>query len=421
VTGFIHLNDANAWSLFDRGTGIAIGSDGALELAQPGGEYLRAGAFKAGPFTIGAEPVPWFRLRAVTDDLDEDEHVELFTLTSDTPPAAVSLTSPVPFADPWHTAPRDAIDVLIPGIRKAPDDPRFPGAPARQLWIGGVLRGSSRSTPRIHQIRVDYGRETAVDSLPAVYHRDARALERLERLLALSESPLRDLDAMIRELPRLLDPAAAPAGPPPAWLPWLATWLDFDLTDRWSDARTRELLAAAYELYGTRGTIEGLRRYLQIYAGVEARISEPAASTRIWALGQTSTLGFTTQLASGSADGAVLDATATLDASHLTRGQRFGAPLFEDVAHRFCVGVYCADLRRPGAIDDVRAVLDREKPAHTVYSLRLIDARMRVGLQAQVGIDTIVAKGPAPAVLGSVLKEGRLGDAPSPCRSAREP
>jgi phage tail-like protein len=419
VTGFLHLNDGNAWTDVDRGTAVAI-DRGALALKKVGGAFVRSGAFVAGPVTVGHEPVAWFRLRASMPPLRSGEHVEFFTMATDAPPAPVTLTDDVPFADPkWHPAPRDLADTLIPGRREHAKDPLFPGTPARQLWVGGVLRGNGETTPRIEQIRVDYGRDTAIGSLPSVYRRDAGARERLERLLALEEAPLRDLDATIADLPALCDPAAAPGGDSPAWLRWLAGWLDFDLTDRWSEAETRTLVATAFERYGVRGTIEGLRRTLRIYTGVNARISEPAAAARIWSLGQSSTLGMTTQLASGSASGAVLDATATLDASHLTRGERFGATLFEDVAHRFCVDVYCADLRGPRTLDEVRAVLDREKPAHTVYSLRTIGARLRVGLQARVGVDAIVARGPALATLGTVLAGDPLGEKQTECKAAR--
>jgi phage tail-like protein len=419
VIGFLHLNDANSWTDFDRGTAIAI-DHGALALKKVGGTHLRAGAFVAGPVSIGSEPVAWFRLRATMPRLGDGEHVEFFTQATDTPPTPVTLTDEMPFADPkWHRAPRDLADALIPGRREHARDPLFPGVPARQLWIGGVLRGNGATTPRIEQMRVDYGRDTAIGLLPSVYRRDSASRERLERLLALEETPFRELDAIIAELPALCDPAAAAAGEPPAWLRWLAAWLDFDLTDRWSEAETRALIATAFDRYGARGTIEGLRRSIQIYTGVNARITEPAAAVRIWALGQTSTLGFTTQLASGSASGAVLDSTATLDASHLTRGERFGATLFEDVAHRFCVDVYCADLRAPRTLDEVRAVLDLEKPAHTVYAVRTIGARMRVGLQARIGIDAIVAGQPGLATVGAVLRGDPLGEKQTECKIPR--
>lgn len=419
MTGFLHLNDANSWTDFDLGTEIAI-EHGALALKKAGATYARNGAFVAGPISIGNEPVAWFRVRASMPPLRVGEHLELFTQTSDSAPTPVILSDDVPFADPkWHQAPRDLADALIPGLPQDAKGPLFPGAASRQLWIGGVLRGTGETTPRIEQMRVDYGRDTTIGGLPAVYRRDPVSRERLERLLALEETPFRELDALIVDLPALCDPSAAPAGEPPAWLRWLAGWLDFDLTDRWSEAETRALIATAFERYGARGTIEGLRRSIQIYTGVTARITEPAAAVRIWSLGQTSTLGFTTQLASGSASGAVLDSTATLDASHLTRGERFGATLFEDVAHRFCVDVYCADLRTPRLLDEVRAVIDREKPAHTVYAVRTIDARLRVGLQARVGVDAIVADGPALATIGTVLRGDPLGHTQTDCKNAR--
>jgi phage tail-like protein len=421
MSGFFYLNDANAWSKFSLGGSVTIApEDAALTLAPVGSGFVRWGAFVAGPFTIGDEPVAWFRLRADGPPLLDDEHVELFTQTTDSVPTPVVLGDPLPFADPrWHATPRDVLEVLIPGARQHAGDPLFPGAAMRQLWVGGILRSSGRSTPRINQIRVEYGRDTSIDALPSAYRRDASARERLERFLAMTETPWRQLGTTIGDLPRLFDPAATPSTGDPSWLSWLAAWLDFDLIDRWTEAEARRLLAGAFEVYGARGTVEGLRRYLKIYAGVEARIFEPATATRVWALGETSTLGFTTELAASSAEGAVLDATATLDASHLTRSEQFGAALFEDVAYRFCVSVYCADLRSPGALDGVRAVLDKEKPAHTTYSLRVIDARMRVGVQAQLGVDTIVATRPSSAVLGTMLGRATLGETQVDCSPAR--
>ncbi len=106
-------------------------------------------------------------------------------------------------------------------------------------------------------------------------------------------------------------------------------------------------------------------------------------------------------LAPAHAQGAVIGTTATLDHSHLIAEQDDGAPLFEDIAHHFCVQLYAAELAHPSAIERVRQVLDREKPAHTTYHLCLIEARMRVGFQARVGIDTIVGGPPPDLVLNT--------------------
>jgi phage tail-like protein len=407
VKGYLHFNVANQWPDFTLANLVIEADSGALQLQKVATGFVRSGAFIAGPFKVGPDADPWFRVRATTSQLLPHEHVELYTFASDTiGPTPPPLTAHLPFVEPgWRQAPRDLADILVSET----------SASAQTLWIGGVLRGAGDTTPKVYQIRGDYGRATPIDFLPAAYGREAAARDRLERLLALDGSALEELERAIADLPRLFDPAAVPAGEFPSWLAWLSTWLDFTLLDRWSEADARALLASAFELYGWRGTIEGLRRYLEIYAGVTARITEPAATTALWSLGTTSTLGFTTRLASAAAQGAVLDSSATLDASHLSRGDDFGAALFEDIAHRFCVEIYCADLVRPGALRDVRETLEREKPAHTVYSLRVIEPRMRVGVQARVGVDTIVGQGPAFAQIGVPLGTGTLGGEAAPC------
>ena len=79
---------------------------------------------------------------------------------------------------------------------------------------------------------------------------------------------LGELEETISDLPSLFDPFSAPNGDFPSWLSWLSSWLAFDLNQAWSEDETRRFLAEAFDLYGKRGTVEGLRRYLKIYAGV---------------------------------------------------------------------------------------------------------------------------------------------------------
>ena len=223
----------------------------------------------------------------------------------------------------------------------------------------------------------------------------------LDLLLATLGSELGRVDETLAALPARFDPAAAPAS---AGLPWLASWLDFDLVEDWPTPTTRHNLADAVQLATLRGTAEGLRRYLSIYAGVTARIEEPAAVASLFALDENVALGFNTMLAPAHEQGAVLAGTATLGQSHLLDVEDIGAPLFEDVANRFCVQVYAAQLSDPRTQDQVIAVLEREKPAHTDYHLCVIEAKMRVGFQACIGVNSIVG-GPAPDL--------RLGDTSS--------
>jgi phage tail-like protein len=74
----------------------------------------------------------------------------------------------------------------------------------------------------------------------------------------------------------------------------------------------------------------------------------------------------------------------------------FGATLFSDYAHLFTVvvsGARCCEAQRRRAL---RSAIDAEKPAHTDYHLCFAEARMRVGYQARLGVDAIVAGGPPP-------------------------
>jgi phage tail-like protein len=229
----------------------------------------------------------------------------------------------------------------------------------------------------------------------------------LARALELFESELGDTEEAIEGLARLMDPQAAPDEAPPAsWLDWLSTWVDFPLDESWPRDRRRAAVAQAFALEGIRGTVEGLRRYIRLYADASASIEEPAQEATIWSLGETSLLGFGTMLAAAEAQGAVLGTTAILDHSHLTGDQDYGAPLFQDIAHRFCVHVYKTEVPTAEAVGAVRDVIEREKPAHTTYDLCVIGPRMRVGFQARLGIDAIVAGAPPALTLEGGLELG---------------
>jgi phage tail-like protein len=108
---------------------------------------------------------------------------------------------------------------------------------------------------------------------------------------------------------------------------------------------------------------------------------------------------------------AVVGETGPLAASE------FGAGLFSEYSHLFtvvvpaarCAGSDGADRRRA-----LRALVDSEKPAHTDYHLCFADARMRVGFQARLGVDAIVANGPPPLRLDETAlgRDSFLGGAP---------
>ena len=106
-------------------------------------------------------------------------------------------------------------------------------------------------------------------------------------------------------------------------------------------------------------------------------------------------------LAPAQPQGAVVGTSADLDQSHLITDADFGSPLFTDVAYRFMVNVYRGQVMCADTLARIRSLLDAEKPAHTLYQLCIIEPRFRVGFQARVGIDTVVAGPSRSLALGS--------------------
>ncbi len=407
--------------------GLAIDCAGRL-LLNPGGAggsvrrslglpaYAECGTFLAGPFTAPDAPAHWQRVELEMDPLPAGTHLRIYTLTSNTldgtgtnsppPPAScgappdptivdANVTTPAPL-NRWRAALQDAPDLLAANV------------PARFLWIAGVLQGDGSATPSITQIRLSHDEDGWIQYLPALYRRDDGGRLFLDRMLGAFESVLDISDAELDDLPLAFDANAASDAPPnPTWLEWLAGWVDAELREAWPEAQRRAVVAAAFGANARRGTIQRLRELVALHAGATPFITELGA-TSIWSLGVSTSLGLDTALAEMSAQGAVLDATAVVDHSMLTDGSDLGVPAFAGAAHRFAVRVYEADLEGPDGMDRVRAVLDREKPAHTTYHLCPIGPRARVGLQALVGIDTIVGGLPEPAPLGQAAIDGAL-------------
>ena len=387
-----------------------------LRLTVGRGHRRRGALWTREPIRIGDVPVIWHRLRAEVGSLPAGAHLQLFVrASSDSQPPPVGWNEDRHsfFADAgWRENGRSGAPSLT--------DLYIGGDPAPSLWIGAELAGDGLVTPAVSQIRVEFDHEGYLPYLPAIYRNAATCGDFLPRLLSLFESLFSEVEWKIDGLPRLFDPAAAPED----FLRWLAGWLGLELDEGWDAARRRAAIAEAFALFARRGTRAGLERSLRLFGGVPAIVEEPMATAAWWVLpdeqeaccdacaagekstagssdsGENSVLGSTTMLASAQPDGAVLGDTAILDQSHLITGEEFGAPLFTELAHRFSVLVPRGSVTCAGAVPRLRSLIDREKPAHTQYHLCLIEPEMRVGFQARLGVDTLVAGPPASLRLG---------------------
>jgi phage tail-like protein len=326
-------------------------------------------------------------------------HLRLFTFTADDPGAVL------PEMGAWQAGPGDQHDVRV-------FDPA-----GRYLWIAGALSGGGDATPAVRALRVDDGGEGWERWLPAVYAREA-ARGALAGLLALLESGLDEQEAAIDGLPSRFDPGATPDGEG-GWLDWLAGWQALELDARWSQTDRRRAVRRAFAAHARRGTPDGLREAIRSALGIRVWIEEPAAGAELWRLGDDRTpLGEDTMLADAEADGAVLGRTATLGRAHLIAEGGEGGGLFAGLAHRFCVFVHAGELSGAGAREALVDLVERERPGHTTWALRVVEPRARVGGQARVGVDAVVARPGDPLALGAGQGLGRsaLGGARGPGR-----
>jgi phage tail-like protein len=170
------------------------------------------------------------------------------------------------------------------------------------------------------------------------------------------------LREIILSLPTFLDPDTTPS----EFLPWLATWLAFNLRADLAEERKRLLIRRASSLFACRGTIRGLRELLQIVAGEwvqppdldhehsvrpddnqEPRIVEPTLQSLI--VGVQAVVGSTTRL--GREMPYLFEVTFTLPEPLPRRKERIA-------------------LERL-----VRDTIELGKPAHTYYNLKFTDSK----------------------------------------------
>ncbi|APR88330.1 FHA domain containing protein [Minicystis rosea] len=152
--------------------------------------------------------------------------------------------------------------------------------------------------------------------------------------------PALGIEEIVDGMAAHFDPATTPA----EFLPWLAQWAATSLRDDWSEATQRAFLAQVVPLYRMRGTAAGL----------------------------------TAVLALSNDDALVEELTFPEGESTLPPGISAGS---EMPPHYFQVTV-TVTVNDPALLAqktrEIRAIIDREKPAHTVYGLKIQYPAMRI-------------------------------------------
>jgi phage tail-like protein len=134
-------------------------------------------------------------------------------------------------------------------------------AKGRFLQLRLTLKGTRRSTPRLHALRVYYPRFSYLQQyLPAVYRDDPNSASFLDRYLANVEGFYTALEDKIAQVQALFDPRIVPA----AYLDWLASWVSIVLDSTWSPSTRRLVLMHAPQMFREHGTKAGVIRAIRL-------------------------------------------------------------------------------------------------------------------------------------------------------------
>jgi phage tail-like protein len=411
--------------------------------------YLRSGTYRSGALDSEIEGCQWHRIE-LRGALPEGCRVRVRTLCAQVELGEADLAALTDEA--WNEgATASAMD------RNGRWDCLVKSPPGRFLWMRLDLSGDGHGTPALDAVLVEFPRVSLRRYLPAVFGAEPASADFTDRFTAIFDTTLRSIEQRLDRLAALFDPLSAPArskngGTPgsPDFLSWLASWIGLALVRDWPEARRRRYVKEAARLYCLRGSPLGLHRQLLLFLGWDQRsclaergvsrchstqncapepLRTPAAppplilehfKLRRWLhagrgrLGEDSVLwgqriAGRSQL-SGDQESR---ATAIVGQSQLNSVPDPLHDAFRVYAHRFSVFV---PARVRGSEPERRALeqlLARETPAHTLCDLRYVEPRFRVGVQATIGLDSVVARTPKDVHLGAnELGQGSILSSP---------
>ena len=190
------------------------------------------------------------------------------------------------------------------------------------------------------------------ERLPAIYRGDGED-GFVFRLLALFAEVLSAQEDDIYALYRIINPETSPT----EFLPWLASWVALELDETWALEKRRSLIGSAVDLYKRRGTIPGIKEFVEIYTGIAPEIIE--AYEIGWRVGVQSTVGTDTVVHSPQED-----------------------------PHCFIVDVRSYGELTPEQKSKVMTIVEIQKPAHTkVIRWVWVSTFWRIGVNSTVGVD----------------------------------
>jgi len=241
--------------------------------------------------------------------------------------------------------------------------------------------------PPSRLVKVEIATRPWIDYLPGIYQdADEENADFLRRFLLISAHLTSGVEENLEFVHELFDPRITNE----KWLPWLASWLAMPLLEGWDEEKRREIIQRTPELYRKRGTAEGLKLALRLFADVKAEIHEGEWPYPGLVIGRSSTIGKDTVLS---------------------------PPVFISQ----CFTVELPDKKEQISrerLRTVQALVETEKPAHAHYALVFERTEpvyetvpfLQVGKTGCIGVDArIGGQQDVPATQDEELRKLGLG------------
>lgn len=260
-----------------------------------------------------------------------------------------------------------AIDVVPPGlVGGTSDDVSFDGE-TRTLTFFGEMSDS-----RLAEL-LDLGSVLPAEDRAAY---EQILTERLHPLTQGQKESLPGLEQLLDDIARYTDPERAPGGIRPSgteagffdddFVQYLAGWVSLSVAEHWPLKKVRRLIQGIVPLYKRRGTISGIRRFLELFVESPVVVSEE--------------LGIQVGVRSTVERDTTVGGLPHIFQVEIPYGHR--------VASAPPVPFDMENLRFVAS--NVRTVLDEERPAHTDYTIGYNFPGIVVGHYSTAGWDTLV-------------------------------
>lgn len=250
-------------------------------------------------------------------------------------------------------------------------DGRPPGAlsPRDQVVLHVPVRGYLRYLPGIYQgavpaqrrdiVRADEVSQRRWGTGPQTVHTTEVAginAEALRRFLFIFQHVMTTVTDRIDALPSLIDPSTTD----PRFLPWIASWVGFELDTSLPIHQQRELVRRAIRLYRTRGTVPGIQEMIQVLTAAPVRVLE-LRKPRPFVLGQGT-------LAGGPS---VEDRYLRREpgAAFLVEPERAATSFFAVELESMPAFHKSFGERAPQVLRRIAQIVTNEKPAHVTFTI----------------------------------------------------